>query len=276
MNSPAQAILWQIYWRARWGVAAAAAYLLLAVTLTHLLPTRWTVHTDGMNMDEVPAVGWFFGISCLYVNFALMGAFSMSGGDARDLTFGKHVFVLPVRNSTLVVWPMLSGCLTVAVFWLTNALLVFRAVGIAAPLWFPAAAYALLLTSFQALCWTPFAQRWMHLGLTVVVLISPILVLLPLLFFNIHLSEPAGTTILLGLVPVAYISAVSGVARARRGDAYDWRAWGRFIEWLAKWRPVAKHPFRSIGSAQLWYECRAFLIVPIFVACIMPCVVFVP
>ncbi|HZN36638.1 MAG TPA: hypothetical protein VFB80_22565 [Pirellulaceae bacterium] len=273
MTSPGQAILWQIYWRARWGLAAAAAFLLLAVALTHLLPRHWTIQMDEM---DVSAVGWFFGVSCLFANFIVMAAFSMSSADARNLTFTKHMFVLPVRTGTLVAWPMFSGCLTVAVIWLINACFVFRASGIAAPLWFPAAAFALLLASFQALAWTPFAQRWLHIALTTVVLTSPILVLLVGLILNLQLSEPMATCLLLGLIPIAYVAAVSGVGRARRGEAYDWRAWGRFVESLAKWRPAVTHPFRSIGTAQLWYECRAHLIVPVFIACLMPCLIFVP
>jgi len=274
MNSPAQAILWQIYWRARWGFAAAAAFLLLAVTLTNLLPRYWTIQVD--SLENVSAFGWFFGVCGLYANFILMAAFSMSASDARNLTFTNHMFVLPVHTRRLVAWPMFSGCLTVAVFWLIVACFVFRASGIAAPLWFPAAAFALLLASFQALAWTPFAQRWLHIALTAVVLTSPLVVLLAGLFLNIQLSEPMATCLLLGLIPIAYVAAVSGVGRARRGEAYDWRALGRFLEWLAKWRPAATRPFRSIGAAQLWYECRAHLIVPVFIACMTPCFIFVP
>src|SRR3954465_5280648 len=29
-------------------------------------------------------------------------------------------------------------------------------------------------------------------------------------------------------------------------------------------------------GAQLWYECRAHVIVPVFIACMMPCFIFVP
>jgi hypothetical protein len=72
------------------------------------------------------------------------------------------------------------------------------------------------------------------------------------------------------------VAAISGVAKARRGEAYDWRAWGRFVEWLGKWRPVATHPFRTMHGAQLWYECRAHMIIPVFIACMMPCFLFVP
>src|SRR5262245_48190109 len=222
MNSPAQAILWQIYWRSRWGFAAAAAYLLVGVTLTHWLPRHWTIRFDDM---DVPAVAWFFGISCVWMNMIVMAAFSMSGTDARSLTFVSHMYVLPVRTSTLVAWPMLSGCLTVAFVWLINACFVFRAAGIAAPLWWPAAMFAATLTVFQALAWTPFVQRWVHIALGVIVLTSPLFLVLLGLVLDIRPNDTAATALLVCLIAIAYIASVSGVSRARRGDPYDWRAW---------------------------------------------------
>jgi len=277
MHSPGQAILWQISWRSRWGLLAAAAFLLVAILLAHLLPTHWKIQ---LGDDERPAVGWFLGVSSLFVNLILVTAFLMNGSDSKDLTFVRHMFVLPVRTRTLVAWPMASGCLTVAAVWLINACLVFRPGGIAAPLWWPAAALAVFLAAFQALCWTPFAQRWLHAVLAVVVLIMPLPVLLALAIFgevfHIRFSEPAGTALLMGCLPIAYVAALSGVSRARRGDAYDWRAWNRFVQWLSQRRPAATHPFCSQSRAQLWYECRAHVIIPVFIACMMPCFLFVP
>src|SRR5438067_3908428 len=159
MFSPARAILWQIYWRCRWGFIAAAAFLSLAAVLSPRLPTHWTIQVAD---DQVPAAGWFLGISCLAVNLLLIAPFAMSGGETRNVTFASHMFILPVRTATLVGWPMLLGCLTVALVWLITAGLVFRPGGIAAPLWWPAAAFACLLAAFQALAWTPFVQRWLH------------------------------------------------------------------------------------------------------------------
>ncbi len=273
LRSPAQAILWQIFWRSRWGFLAAGAFLLLSIALSHLLPRHWTIQ---LGDDAVPAVGWFFGVSCLFVNVMLIAPFSMSGEDARNFTFAWHMLVLPVRTSALVAWPLISGCLTVAVFWLIGASLVFRPTGMAVPLWWPAAALALFLSTFQALAWTPFAQRWLHGVLTVAVFISPLLVLLLGVALDVRLSEFAATAVLIALIPIAWLAAYSGVARARRSEFYDWRAWGRFTQWLARWRPAASHPFRSMQRAQLWYECRALMIVPVFIACMLPCFLFVP
>jgi hypothetical protein len=277
MHSPARAIVRQITRRFRWLFGAAAAFLVLASVLSHLLPTCWKIQ---LGNDTVPAVAYVMGAGSLFVNFMLATAFTMSGADSRDLTFSRHMFVLPVRTRTLVAWPMISGCATVAALWLFIACLVYRPGGIAAPLGWPAAALALFLATIQALCWTPFAQRWLHGVLTVVVLMTPLLVLLCGVIFgealNVRLGEPAAVGLLLGLIPIAYVAAVSGLERARRGEPYDWRAWGRFVERIAQWRPAARHPFHSRSRAQLWYECRAHMIVPVFIACLMPCFLFVP
>jgi hypothetical protein len=273
MASPAHLILWQVFWRFRWGFLSAATFLVIAIALSHLLPVKWTIQVGG---GHVPAVGWLLGVSCLFVNVLLVSAFSMSGAGARSCTFAGDQFVLPVRTSALVAWPLISGGLICAGVWLINASLVFRPAGIAAPLWWPAAAAALFLATFQALAWTPFAQRWLHGVVTVAVVMTPLLVLLLGIILDIRLSEFAATMLLVSLIPVAYLAARSGVTRARRGDLYDWRAWGRFRELLARRWPAATHPFRSMSRAQLWYECRAHMIVPVFIACMLPCFLFVP
>jgi hypothetical protein len=196
-------------------------------------------------------------VVCLFINVLLMAPFAMSGEDTRNFTFAKHMFVLPVRTSALVAWPLISGGLVVAAVWLINAGLVLRPGGIAAPLWWPAAALALLLATFQALAWTPFAQRWLHGAFTIAAVTAPLLLLLLGVALDVRLNVFMATTMLIALLPIAYLAAYFGVARARRSDFYDWRTWGRFTEWLACRRPAATHPFRSMSRAQLWYQCRA-------------------
>src|SRR5262249_27442962 len=113
--------------------------------------------------------------------------------------------------------------------------------------------------------------------MAVAVLMTPFLAAV-LLFavLDVRLSEFAATAILIALIPVAGLAACSGLERARRGDLYDWQAWGRFTESLARRRPPANHPFSSMNRAQLWYECRAHMIVPVYIACMLPCFLFVP
>jgi hypothetical protein len=274
MRTPGQAILWQISWRWRWGLFAAGAYLLVAITLSHVVPKNLSIQIGD---KPLPAVGWFLGLPSIYINIMLLAVFSMSGHDLRESGFTTHMFILPVRTRTLVAWPMFIGCLTVMTVWLATAVLVFRLGGIAAPLWWPAATLAYLLASFQALSWTPFAQRWLHVVLIPPVIMLPFVALLVFLLLDIQMSERMSALFLIGLVPVAFVAALSGVARARRGDPYDWRLWSRVVEWAAKRRFRASRPFSSWKTAQLWFECRAHVCtVPIFLGCMLLCVLFLP
>src|SRR5688572_28160979 len=136
MNTPAQAMPWYITWRSRWGLLAIVAYLLLAVTLVHTLPASLNI---GVGDNNVPAVSWYLGMPCVFIMILLVAVFSMTGNDAADSGLTRHMFVLTVRTTTLVAWPMFSGCLAVAALWWITAGLVFRPGGIAAPLWLPAA-----------------------------------------------------------------------------------------------------------------------------------------
>jgi hypothetical protein len=271
MSTPGLAILWQILWRWRWGLALTGIYLLVAVVLTHVLPTRWLQMQVQLGNEQMPAVAWFLGLPSLWANIMLVGVFAMTGNDIKNSGFTTHMFVLPVRTSTLVAWPMFAGCFTLAGVWLVTAGLIFRPGGIAAPLWWPAGALALFLVAFQAVSWTPFAQRWLQLALTVTVLMTLlVLIIIALLLtgteFNVRGGQWIAAAAMLVFIPVAYLAAWSGVARARRGEPYDWRAWSRAMDWLAARRSGVKHAFASASQAQLWFECRAHAwTLPVFV-----------
>jgi hypothetical protein len=274
MHTPGQAILWQIAWRPRWALAAAGLYLLGAIVLIHVLPKNLTIQ---LGDESVPAVAWFLGMPGLLTSIMLIAAFSMSGHDIKDSGFTTHMFVLPIRVRTLVAWPMFSGCITVAGVWLITAALVFRPGGIDAPLWWPAGAIVAFLAAFQAVTWTPFAQRWMQLAVLIAIHVVPILVLILLVRLNVQLSDLMIGLLELSVVPVAYVAAVSGVARARRGDPYDWRLWNRFVEWITTRQSRARRPFSSWQTAQIWFECRSHVwTLPLFVGSILCCAVFMP
>jgi hypothetical protein len=274
MRSPGRAILWQISWRSRWGLVAGATYLLLAIVLSHVVPKNLNIPIgDG----QMPAVGWFLGLPSVFVNIMLVAVFSMSGHDLKESGFTRHMFVLPIPTRTLVAWPMFTGYLTVIAVWLVTAVLVFRAGGIAAPLWWPAAALAYFLASFQAISWTPFAQRWLHIVVTAAVIMLPIVALPVFVVLDVQMSEPMIALLFIALIPVAYAAALSGVARARRGDPYDWRLWRRVGEWAMKRRSHASRPFWSWKTAQIWFECRAHVwTVPVFLGCNLLCFLFLP
>ena len=260
MYSPALAILGQVAWRFRWGHAAALFYFLIAIALSGLLPANLRVF-PGSNLggDEgLPAVGYWLGMPTLLVIVYAISIFT-NAGPSVESGFGTHLFVLPMRTTTLVAWLMGAGCLIVAAVWLVAASLIFRRGGIDAPLWWPAAIAAVQLAWFQASAWTPFAQRWLQVAFTALVITIPTTVLLvgTLIAREFGISELACTLLILCLLPPSYFAALAGVAQARRGDAYDWKLWSRWVAWLAARRGPVTRPFASAAWAQLWFECRA-------------------
>lgn len=274
MRSPGQAILWQIVWRSRFGLLAAGSYLVAAILLTRVLPHDLTLSVGD---QTVPAVGWFLGMPAVLINILLVAVFSMSGADLQDSAFASHMFTLPVRTRTLVAWPMVVGCFALMAVWWITAALVFRPGGILAPLWWPAGALAYFLASFQAISWTPFAQRWLHVALTSVVMVFPIAILPVLLLLDIELSEPAAALLFLAVLPAAYLAALTGVARARRGDPYHWQIFQRRTDRVSRRRARVRRPFSSWWTAQLWFECRAHVwTVPVFFASMLMCILFLP
>jgi hypothetical protein len=115
---------------------------------------------------------------------------------------------------------------------------------------------------FQALAWTPFAQRWIQGILTVFAGAGTFGWVVGGIAFGFDRFGSAATplaalTSVALVFPLAYYAALSGVAMTRRGDSYDWRLWNRFIERLNIWRKPADHPFRSSSAAQVWFELRS-------------------
>jgi hypothetical protein len=275
MHSPAQAILWQISWRNRWVLSVSGAYFLLAIFLSHVLPANLYLQfgEDGGSV----ILGFFLGIPFCWMITLLAATFSLSGTEVKESGFTPQMRVLPVRTSTLVAWPMMGGCLAVMVAWWVAASLVFRPAGAPAPLWWPGAALALCSALFQAVSWTPFAQRWLQTVVTVSVFMA--LFFLGMLLAialevapsaNLHLTEPLIAAAMIAPIPLLYVVALSGVAKARRGEAYDWGLWNRLVEWAAVRRPAAMHPFSSAARAQLWFECRAFAwTFPVFIGILL-------
>ncbi|HEY2415758.1 MAG TPA: hypothetical protein VGI40_26195 [Pirellulaceae bacterium] len=256
---PVRAILWQIYWRNRWGFAVAAAYLLMAITTSHLLtPYARTHWGDG----AVTMVGLYLGAPCALIIVMVIASFCMSGNRMGEVCPPTHMLVLPVSSRMLVTVPMAAGAATVAVVWLIVAYFVLRPADVTAPILAPTAALTLFLTVFQALAWTPFAQKWIQGILTVVAGAATFGWVLGGIAFGFNRFGPAAEPfvaafLVLALVPIAYWFALNGVTMGRRGDSYDWRLWSRLMERLAAWRKPAEHPFSSASAAQVWLELRS-------------------
>jgi hypothetical protein len=62
--------------------------------------------------------------------------------------------------------------------------------------------------------------------------------------------------VLVPLLPAAYLAAVAGVARARRGDGMEWPSPARLLSRMVPALPRRRRPFASAAGALLWWEWR--------------------
>jgi hypothetical protein len=257
--TPTQAILWQIGWRNRWILLGAAAYLVVAIALSHLLSSYMQTHYGEQGRL---GLGMYLAVPCALVIVIVLMAFSLARGSAGETTPPSHMLVLPIRTVQLVAAPMLVGSLFMIAIWLAIVWLILRPTGIVAPICWPAAALVLFLTAFQAISWTPFAQVWMSLVATLAVTAAGFLIFLAgILAGVVDPSFSRDSAFLTGgfsaFVPVAFAAAVAGMAMKRRGDTYDWKQWDRWMAWWAQWRKPSQRPFASTSAAQVWFECRS-------------------
>lgn len=256
MRTPAAALAWEFWGRHRWGLAAVGALVAgfaVAVAASPFKP------------DVAVAMSVWFAIGLLYA----IGVFAY-GFEARlevpDSGFPVRLFLLPVRTSALVGWPMLQGVAVAVGLWLAWDHFVLRPSGVETPAWW-VAIIAAAVAGAQALLWCPFGLPWLRLVVGCVFLLALLRVPAVLELIAPSLGElgtwatdPANRSTALAtlgvvVVALAFLVARFGVGRARRGDSPDWlRAW-RSRERSAG--PVREgQPFASAMRAQAWYEWR--------------------
>jgi hypothetical protein len=213
----------------------------------------------GPNPETFASLGsmWFVMALCYLIVVSSYGAEVRL--ETPDSGFPPRFFLLPVRTSVLVGWPMLQGVLAAVLAWVIWDHCVLRPCGIETPFWWGAMLAAVVATT-QALMWVPFGLAWVRLPVAIVVLTAlirapAILALADERFAN---PETVGTTLTAlaaGLIPVVFLLARAGVGRARRGDSPDWlRGLGSVRRPGEPGEPLP--PFASALRAQVWYEWR--------------------
>ena len=215
MNSPTTAVLWEAWKHYQGLLIAATAWLLAMSALSHALSDGLIFGMELLVGEDTILIMLAMAIGPLMIGLFLMFAYS---GDiaGRESTFPMRMFTLPLSNCALVGWPMLYGTCAVALAWLAVASLVLRPAGVDVALWWPAVFLASCLAWVQALSWRPFALP----GLRIVAVQVPIVVLLMIfsLYLVFDLTEPVVSLLLGCTILPAYVVALDGVARARRGD----------------------------------------------------------
>ena len=179
----------------------------------------------------------------------------------RSSGFPSWMFTLPVRTPWLVIWPMLSSAVTVALAWWAIGRFALNAVGLEVPLLWPALGLACTLAWIQAVDWSPLGSiaKAIVAGMVLGGLWTG------LLRDDFHTATEWSLPVLLLL---AYAAAVAGVSRARRGGRTEGGLWQGGAARSPGWHWERKRPFVSPQQAQFWLEWRrngAFL--PLLAAC---------
>lgn len=265
MNTPAAAIAWEFRQRHRWGLMALLAMVLI------LSGIKIAIFTDVLHfeMGEVTfALLVPVPLAATFLYLLAVFTFGISGDlAARESMYPARMFTLPVSSAALAGWPMLYGCLAMALMWFAIRVAGIFPPRVDVPAFWPALFAASLLAWMQALTWMPYALRGMRILVSIALLLS-----IDIVVFSALESKPRESTMLLllaPLVPLAYVTAVSAVRRARRGDVPVW-AWAqRFAAHFR--RSGAGRSFTSAARAQLWFEWRQWgRSLPLLVATVLP------
>jgi hypothetical protein len=275
MRSPAFAFGWQLWWRHRWELTATAAYILVLAVLLNLGVVETLYRYFGGTASS-PVFHLLFGAISLEPLFLALGylLFVFCYSIHTDLTapgsgYPARMFTLPVPTHTLVLWPLLHGCVTLALGWVVVAAWILQPCGFPAPLGWPALALTAFLAWFQAAIWWPFGLRGARLLAVLVELCLLGGAVQAVIAYD--LDPLLLACLLAGLTVVGSLVAFTGVARARRGEAPDWHWLLQTIRQLSQSLPRRRKPFASARGAQVWFEWRRHgLALPLLVTGLLP------
>ena len=265
MRAPAAAILWEFRQRHRWGwIGVLATILILGAIKIAILTNHTQLELRDMTFALLVPVP--FAAAFLYL--LAVFTFGISGDlAARESMYPPRLFTLPVSSAALAGWPMLYGCLSMALLWASLRIVCVFPRDVDVPRYWPALFAASLLAWTQALTWMPYPLRGLRILISIGLLVS-----IDVVVFTALESKPAESTMLLllaPLVPLAYVTAFLAVSRARRGDVPEWRFADRFAP--ASTRSVPSRDFSSAARALLWFEWRQYgRSLPFLVAIVLP------
>ena len=262
MRTPAAAIAWEFRQRHRWGLIAVLAAILTLGAIKLAVIAGW-VHLE---LHDV-TFAFFVPIPLSAASFYLLAVFTFGiSGDlaARESMYPPRMLTLPVSTAALAGWPMLYGCVSLATMWFAMRIAGIFPSGFYIPTYWPALFAASLLAWTQALTWMPYPLRGMRIVASIGILISIDVVVFTAL--ETKARESTMLLLLAPLLPLAYVTALSAVRRARSGDVPDWG-----IPERSATRIASLPDFPSPTRAQLWFEWRQFgRSLPLLVAIVLP------
>jgi hypothetical protein len=247
MRSPAQAIVWEI-------CAKNRGWLLFAFGLIPFCALCEWVTPPGHE-----SIGALQGFSAVATFVSLIWICSYTANDSRGhfSGFPSWMYTLPMRTSSLVIWPVLLGValtLVATVAW-EFTIAVYWSRPIEGPrLAWHALLFVATLVSAQALIWSLHRFRWIRVVALVATMYGFLYVALVGPFSKFPGGEARWFGGVFAVAVVAVVGAIAGVTRDRRGQ---WRGWtGKLLELVLDFVPRRSGTFASRASAQLWFEWR--------------------
>ena len=267
----ARAIAWEFHRRHRVASVALGAYLGVFALM------KWLILGPGamIRLDPPNGLAGFIIAPVSITYFYLVAVFSYGlSGDlaARESIFPRRILALPVSTRALAGLPMLYGVFACATLWLLTAALVrMMGVDVYVPWVWPACLAAAYLAWTQALMWMPYGFPGVRVA--VAALWLAVVDALVLVSLNYRASEWTMVAICAPQIPIAYLVARYGVARARRGETPDWERGTRRSADGPKAAAGRRSPrvFASASRAQTWFEWKRHgRILPAMVALVVP------
>jgi hypothetical protein len=263
MHSRALVLNWQIWGRHRWGLVGALLIVAGICALPQAFPTDKL--TSDVALTGIPfVIAGFpfmililmpFGLVMLYLAYV----FSLAERGNRPVlsSFPLWMLTLPVPTLWLVLWPMLSAAVTVALTWLAVGWFALNKVGLEVPLVWPALGMACTLIWIQAVDWSP-------LGFVSKVLVA--CAVLGALWTGLMRSETHAVTFaaLPAILLLGFVAGSIGVSRLRRGE----RSSGFALALALRWSKGRARRFTTPQQAQFWLEWRRNgSLLPMLAAC---------
>jgi hypothetical protein len=256
MRWAALPLSWELWWRVRRWSLPALAYLAALAVLSRAVATGHLEPVVGAQVLGVAMLLPAHAYLLLFVLVVYPGGTTNLEVDlaARGSGFPARKFALPVPTAALVFWPMFYGMLGAGLLWVMLATLLLRPCGLDPALLWPALLVASFTGWLQVVAWWPFGWPWVRVFLALLLL--GVVVAAPPAYEAYQVSPPLMAGVLAPLLPAAYLTAVAGVARARRGDGTEWPSPARLLGRLVPALPRRRRPFASAAWALLWWEWR--------------------
>jgi hypothetical protein len=201
-----------------------------------------------------------------FICFAYFTLFPQFDSKNKRFGFPAHLYVKPTRTWVLVGWQMLLPAVTIMLLYLVSVGCVRILLGIVWPLPGPMLLLAAAVACTQAIVWSMVGFYVLRFGTGLLVLAA--LHIWQFLRYGPIQGYPDVSRLdgmwteltsgelltMVSCLAAAYIVAVIGVSRDRRGDCVGWPGfWGRF-DFVMDLLPGRRKPFNSPAAAQFWHE----------------------